>query len=286
MMIKFVRYSVKPKEEREKLSFLKIKRLVLRLEKDIFLCDVFNFTNINSTINFALKYFDIENESENLFIDEIKDYRGVSCFKNRSFVNGLSDFFCSLYEKDIGFFQTFLNFIFKEAKIHKSITDNITSELSSLGYVLDNHILKNIAGEPIFQEKITSVIEDKLKQINPELVHMRNGAIESLLSNTSDKARHVSSSCRALINQFLRELVPKVNVEEGESAIFKRIEILFDKSKSTCNLVQETTNLIQALNIVQCKGDHLTIDESLAHFVFELTEKLIYFILISNSNEN
>lgn len=273
----FKKYSGMQKSVRDGAGYIKIKRLVLRIDQNGYLRAVFNFKTESSIIDFALKYFDIELESRQV----LKQSLGYTSYYV-DFVEGLSDFLCSLYTQDRGFFQTFLGFIFKEAHLlNNHDSDIINVELAALGYSYDNRLLKSTSGEPAIQEKITSVIEDELQKINPELLTIRKGAIEALLSNRPDKARHVSTSCRALINQFLKELVPKVTVSEGESEIYKRIESLFKDSESTKGLIQETTNLIQALNKVQSKGDHAHIDESTAHFVFELTEKVIYFILTS-----
>jgi hypothetical protein len=282
-MVIFTRYSEMSKEDRDKLSFLKVKRLMLRFERDTYWYNIFDFKRENSTIRFALKYFDIDLEAKMMFFDKKLIVLNTYKWEFREFVRALSDFFCSLYEQDRGFFQTILGFIFKECEefINENGCCSISNELISLGYVLDGGLLKATSGQPLIQQKITSVIEDKFKRINNELIEIRQGAIESLLSNKPDKARHVSASCRALIDTLLKDLVPKVDVKEGESTIHKRIEIIFKNSESTCNLVQETTNLVQALNKVQCKGNHSKIDESLAHFIFELTEKVVYFILIS-----
>jgi len=281
-IINFTKYSELPKEERDKINYLNIKRLVLRLEQDENLKEIFNYDYGDSPLNFALKYFDIENECSNCFfyIRNVGPY-GIREKRREDLTTSLSDFFCSLYEQDRSFFQTIFGFILKEAQAYlsESSLERISYELLILGYVFDGNILKTTSGHPIVGAKINSVIEEQLKKINPDLIKMREGAIHSLLSNKPDKFRHVSSSCRALVNSFLKELVPKVKTKEGESEIKKRIEILFKESKSTSKLIDETVNLIQALNKVQCKGDHSKIDEPLSYFIFELTEKIIYFIL-------
>ena len=146
--------------------------------------------------------------------------------------------------------------------------------------MIDGNILKTTSGDPHIEAKITSVVEEELKNLNPDLVENRNGALQALFSNAPDKTTHVSASCRKLLNNFLKELAPEIK-ENEENKIKKRITSIFKDSNSTNNLVNETTNLIQALGKVSCKGDHARIDESLAYLVFELTEKIIFFILTS-----
>mgnify|MGYP001612880412 FL=1 len=114
---------------------------------------------------------------------------------------------------------------------------------------------------------------------------MRLGAIEALLSNMPDKARYVSSSSRALITTLLKELTPDINAKEGESEIKLRVQKIFGSSDSTKELIDETIDLIQALNRVQAKGDHNSLNDELAFFIFEITEKLVYFILISSKQK-
>ena len=276
--IKFSIYSESSKEVRDQFNYIKIKRLVLRLEQSRFWHEVFDFISSYSKFSFALKYYDIEDEA-NLILYPYYNY------KSEQWLYSGTNFLCSLYEQDRGFFQTFLNFIIKESSefvnIDNGIISEISSELLSLGYIYDGGILRATSGESIIEDKINNVIENELKKINPDLIEIRKGALESLLSNQPDKARHVASSCRALINNLLKDLVPTVKDEgEEESDIKKRLKVLFGDSESTYELIKATANLIQTLNKVQSKGDHFKIDESLAHFVFEITDKLVYFILI------
>ena len=279
--IEFTKYSDLPKEERDKFNFLNIKRLVLRLEQDEVFGEVLNYNDPASPLNFSLKYFDIENEVLTCFFYDTSDYYGMKRRKREDFLTSITDLFSSMYEQDRSFFQTFFSFMLNEIKewLPSKSIEKISPELQILGYTYDGNILKTSSGDPIISSKINTILEDQLKKINPDLLKMRDGAIQSLLSNKPDKFRHVSSSCRALLNTFLKELVPKVDLKDGESEIKKRIEKLFSKSDSTCGLVNETVNLIQSLNKVQCKGDHSSINESLSYFIFEITEKIIYFIL-------
>ncbi|MFZ3077766.1 MAG: hypothetical protein WA139_04880 [Candidatus Aenigmatarchaeota archaeon] len=235
-----------------------------------------------TALNFALKWFDIEDESYDCFYDiswtQPKPMKVVSI---RNMESALSDFLTSLYESDRGFFQNFFSFILKEEKTNIYSTDlkYIEAELLALGFVYDGQILKTTSGVSNLETKITTKVEDELKKINPKLLEMRQGAIEALLSNKPDKARHVSASCRALIDNLLRELVPEIEAEKDESKIKKRLEKIFKDSESNEELVAATTKLIQALTTVQAKGSHSSITEETSIFVLELTDKLIYFIL-------
>jgi len=276
--VKFEAFSVKSKVTRDKTSYLNIKRLFLRIEQDKILNFVFNHKQAESPFYFALRYFDLESEVWSCF-----HYHGYADITiDRDFVDSLTNFFCSLYEHDRSYFQTFFGFIVKEAKKLPFAIDfsSVQSELLVLGYMIDGNILKTTSGDPHIEAKITSVVEEELKNLNPDLVENRNGALQALFSNAPDKTTHVSASCRKLLNNFLKELAPEIK-ENEENKIKKRITSIFKDSNSTNNLVNETTNLIQALGKVSCKGDHARIDESLAYLVFELTEKIIFFILTS-----
>lgn len=275
MTIEFRLYSELDKKDRDATNYIKIKRFVLRLSQSYHLKVVFNFDNDNSIFNFSLRYFDLEDSSVNC----LKKKLAYQLF-SRDFVMGLSDFFFSLYEQDRAFFQTFLSFVIKEAwsDISSSMY-HIKNELESLGYIYDGSILKTTSGHPIIEQKIKSYLDSALYKIDPELLVMRNGAVEALLSNQPDKARHISASSRAMINTLLRKLAPNVELKEGESETRKRILFLFGDSESTLELVDKTASLIRTLNDVQSKGDHSKIDNELAFFIFELTDKLIYFIL-------
>lgn len=284
MPIKFKRYSDMGKELRDKTNFLNIKRLALRIEKNSTLNGIFYPYSNYSHLFFALRYFDIENEAgECLF-----NYNHLhERWEQRDVTSGLSDFLCSLYEQDRGFFQSIISFILKEGKgsYRKDDIESISQELQLLGYSYDGEILKTVSGNPLTEQKIKSVLEDSLGKIKPELVQMRQGAIEALLSNMPDKARYVSSSSRALITTLLKELTPDINAKEGESEIKLRVQKIFGSSDSTKELIDETIDLIQALNRVQAKGDHNSLNDELAFFIFEITEKLVYFILISSKQK-
>lgn len=270
---------------KEKTSYLKIKRLVLRLLRNENFNKIFEKTITTTALNFALKWFDMEDESYDCFYDVSWIQQGFSGSRKEVYLrnkeSALSDFLTSLYENDRGLFQNFFSFILKEGKGFYSTYDirDIQDELLALGFVYDGQILKTTSGIPSLEVKITTKVEDELKKINPKLLEMRQGAIEALLSNNPDKERQVSASCRALLNTLLRDLAPKVDVKEGESEIEKRLEIIFRNSKSNEQLVSATTELIQALTKVQAKGDHSSISEEVSIFLFELTDKLIYFIL-------
>ena len=83
-----------------------------------------------------------------------------------------------------------------------------------------------------------------------------------------------------MINNLLRKLVPDILDTSEDSEIKSRIKKLFGSSESTSEVVDCTTKLLQALNKVQSKGDHSAIDNAIAFFIFELTDKLVYFILM------
>ena len=271
------------KSERDKTSYLRIKRLFLRIQQEKILSYIFDPFKSSSLLNFTLRYYDMEQDVRQCFYSSVRStYGGRYIKKERDYVDGLSNFFCSLYGQDKSLFQQIFSFVLKEAE-SKNIMgvvemSGIYEELRLLGYVYDGNILKTTSGHPIIEQKMSSMLEEELSKLNPKLLDMRNGAVESLLSNKPDKARHVAVSSRAMINTLLRELVPEISGNE-DSKIRLRIEKLFGKSKSTMLLIDDTTKLIQSLNKVQSKGDHSNIDNNLAFFIFELTEKLIYFIL-------
>ena len=273
MVTKFKDYSVLSKSQKDKTSYLQIKRLALRIEQNNILQWSFNRFIKTSFLYFALRYFDLEEDSDYCFYDENRD--------RFSYVDGLKNFFCSLYQEDRSLFQNILNFTLNEIKKlydEKEIYP-INTELAALGYIYDGGLLRTSSGEPLVEQKITSAIVEKLEKINPKLNEMRDGALEALLSNKPDKSRHVASSSRALVNTLLRNLVPEIKDSIEESDIKSRIKKLFNTSESTSEVVEATTKLIQALNKVQSKGDHSSIDNELAFFIFELTDKLVYFIL-------
>ena len=146
--------------------------------------------------------------------------------------------------------------------------------------MFDGKILKTITGNPIVEDHINSFLEESLYKISPEFIEIRKGIIDEVISNRPDKARHVAVSCRAMINQLLRNLVPTIEKSPDDSDITFRIKKIFGESESTKELISATVKLLQAINRVQGKGDHEKIDNNMAFFIFGLTEKLVYFILI------
>lgn len=276
MGVRFSRYSQISKEFRDRTSYLNFKRLFLRISVNVKLFNIFNPFSTSSTLYLALRYFDIERESHLCFYSKMGNH-----YTERDYVDALADFFCCLYQDDRSLFQTIFSFIIKESWYQ--ISDRLSifkEELNVLGYILDGYVLKTTSGNVIIEQKVRSYLDDELYKIDPELILMRNGAIDALLSNSPDKARHVASSSRALINTLLKKLVPTVQKINDESEIYLRIKELFKESDSTNLIIKNTVSLIQALNKVQSKADHSKIDSQLAYFIFELTDKLVYFILI------
>lgn len=279
--VEFQKYSILDYEEKNSLIYLKIKRLVLRIFRTQKFEIEFDMFHRDSILRFALEYFDID--SPVIKIAYNKKYAGNGLYnrKSRDKKKVLIDIFYSIYENSPAKFQTFLSFILKEFKSNFNFRniEYFWEELKILGFEWDGAILKTTSGDPVIEQHITSMIEDKLIQINPELVQMRKGAIESLLSNSEDKDRHVSSSCRALINTLMQNLVPEEELKNnGQGKIKQRMNIFLD-SKNEANLIEKSVEFIQALNSSQAKGDHEVVDEDLAYLIFELTDKLVYFLL-------
>src|SRR3989338_2609619 len=108
--VRFVSYSTLSKQERDKTNYIKIKRLVLRIEQDQNLKDLFDYRFTYSLSHFALKYFDLESEVWNCF--HYKDFDGS--IENRNYTDSLSNFLLSLYEEDRAYFQTFVGFVINE----------------------------------------------------------------------------------------------------------------------------------------------------------------------------
>ena len=282
MSVRFARYSELMKESRDRTNFIKLKRLFLQIERDRDLISFFWFNDDDAPINFALRYYDIEKEADTCFYDYSYNDFGSRIQHSRNFVLALADLFCSLYEDDRGLFQNVFSRILKDCwdKINTKYY-LFSQELEILGYIFDGKLLKTISGNPIIEQKINSYIEEKLFNLNPEFIEIREGALNAVLSNSPDKARHVSSSCRTLIDKLLEQLVPNIEEVEGKSKIELRIRKLFGEAESTKELLDNTIKLLNSLRDVQSKGNHSKIDNKLALFIYELTEKLVYFILIN-----
>ena len=108
--VKFEAFSVKSKVTRDKTSYLNIKRLFLRIEQDKILNFVFNHKQAESPFYFALRYFDLESEVWSCF-----HYHGYADITiDRDFVDSLTNFFCSLYEHDRSYFQTFFGLLARQ----------------------------------------------------------------------------------------------------------------------------------------------------------------------------
>ena len=273
MNVKFNRYSEFARENRDKTNYVKFKRLFLHLENSD-LGGIFE-----EAVIFSLRYYDIENEASIcVFDNQLDPSRFLN--RNRDFVLAYSDLLCSIYESDRSLFQDFLNTVFKECgECAAGIYTEIQDELKILGYTFDGRLLKTTSGNPIFEQKIQSDLEEMLHGLNPEFVMIKEGALNAVLSNNPDKARHVSASCRELIEKLLKHLVPELEGVSGKFSNEQRIRKLFKESKSTGEIIENTIKLLNSLRDVQNTGVHAKIDNNLALFIYELTEKLMYFIL-------
>lgn len=272
----FKKYSDLNKTEKEKLNYLTIKRMIMRILENGNLASVLKIGIGN--FDYAIKYFDLESELNGLRTSHYNVFRYPASY-DQTYV--LTDFFVHYYNVDKELFRVFLNFCLNKGlgpdiRNRKYYCKEISEYLNALGYNYDGELLRPTTSTPIITEKITSTIEEKLNKIDPTLLEIRKGAIEALLSNKTDKERAVASSCRALINTLLRELVPD---EIKKKTIREKLTTILPEFDEESELINNLVTTIQTLNEIQAKGDHAFIKEETALFIFEITEKIIYFIL-------
>ena len=125
-----------------------------------------------------------------------------------------------------------------------------------------------------------------------DLVSMRYGAYEAMVSQHTDWQRHVASSCRELITKILHTIAPDKKVikdpkfipdKSSKNRITRKERIRFylrknpNISKRNAEVVEKACNLIEACNNKLNAVSHTDIKE--VEYLVKLTEDALFFLL-------
>ncbi|MHB8280320.1 MAG: pPIWI-associating nuclease domain-containing protein [Candidatus Humimicrobiaceae bacterium] len=156
-------------------------------------------------------------------------------------------------------------------------------------------------GENALETGALDALDNLLIEINSnyDLLSVRNGAHEALLSKQSDWARHVAASCRELITIVLHTIAPNEEVIKDPKFIpdtssankitrKERIKYYLRKkgslSKRDTEIVEEAYNLIDKCYKKLSAISHT--DNQEAEYLVKLTEDALYFLLKQGQKDN
>ena len=261
------------KQKKTEMGYLTCKRAAIMILKYAQLKKLFNFRNLRV----SFQWFDKENllDTFNTLRNNYQ-YEGEVDFELYS----LADFITFFINYSPEFFAQVITQGISEMKLDPTSIEILNDIFAPLGYIYENNFFYSSSFSPKERARMNDLIGEKLKVINPDLYTTWNSVTEEMLSNNTDKATNISAKSRKLISSLLRELTPELKFESGETdQIKKRLSLILPADERSAKIIDRVSNLINALNKSQAKGDHEFIDEDAAIFAFHITETIVFFIL-------